>query len=209
MYRLTSLQTQAVYAVTKKTGILYEAILHEMTDHIASALEEDATLNIQNFDEKLSAYVNSYKMVALTTAARKQETLRDRFYLKTFLSRFYTLKYSAMALLLCIVCYMCTFNHYIELALSVVYFVCLLALIGITFIKKYRAKAPFVARLTQTGGIYLAILLFMISKAHRILGEDSLIAQLLTAVATGLLFTACINIYFASKHFNRQQQCIN
>lgn len=209
MHKLTALQTQAIYAIVKNTGILYESILHEMTDHIASALEEDATVNTQNFDGKLQAYANSYKMVTLTTAARQQESLRDRLFLKTFLTRFCTFKYGAMTLLLCTVCYISASNHYANFALSVVYFICLLALIAITFIKKYKAQVSFVARLIQTGGFYLAMILFMISKAHRILGEDSFLAQLLSAVATGLLFTACINMYFTNKYFNRQQQCIN
>lgn len=57
MKRLTNEQIEKIHAALKKTGVLYVDILHEMTDHIASELEDTDG----DFDRNLRLYMGRHK----------------------------------------------------------------------------------------------------------------------------------------------------
>ncbi|RDI07950.1 hypothetical protein [Flavobacterium sp. AG291] len=57
MKRLTNEQIEKIHAALKKTGVLYVDILHEMTDHIASELEDKDG----DFDRNLRLYIGRHK----------------------------------------------------------------------------------------------------------------------------------------------------
>lgn len=58
MEKLTNEQIERIHAALKKTGVLYVDILHEMTDHIAAALEETTE---GSFERNLRRYIYTNK----------------------------------------------------------------------------------------------------------------------------------------------------
>lgn len=58
MEKLTNEQIERMHAALKKTGVLYVDILHEMTDHIAAALEETTE---GSFERNLRHYIYTNK----------------------------------------------------------------------------------------------------------------------------------------------------
>jgi hypothetical protein len=198
--KLTEDHIKQIELLVAKQGLFYVDIRNEVTDHFATTLEEDPELTPDNFEQKLHAYYNSHLWVKLLTAAQAQEKIRDNQYRRYFLHQFVSFKGIGLYILILLAVYAAELNIYIKRVVEVLFLISLLLL----WIRPFRKKAPFMARLFETGGIYyLPVILSL--QLKRFFDDETPVLMGIRLACMALIFTGHILLYKTNMHYKNQR----
>ncbi|OYQ33296.1 hypothetical protein CHU92_12955 [Flavobacterium cyanobacteriorum] len=193
--KLTAEQVKQIEVLLAK-DIFYKDIRLEMTDHIASYLEETLAEG-DDFTTALKQYMNSHHKVKLLTAVREQEKIKDGYYRNYFLRQFVSPK----GLL---VIASATSTIYIGTLLGPwMYRVCvfLFTLMVIWFLTGFLGlKSQFILRLKEEVQVYYLLPVLLVSQGRRYF-EEWPVLPYLEIIGFGLMFTACYFIYLTNKAY--------
>lgn len=194
--KLTAQQIQEIERYLEKDKIFYDDIRSELTDHIASYLEETLQHG-GDFCQELKKFMNSHHKVKLLTAIRAQEKLRDDYYKNVFLKQFISLK--GIFILLTILAFI-----YLGMQAGIwIYRVCHAGFILMTlwFMSGLKGlKSSFLHRIKERIQIYYLIPVLVVSQSRRYF-DDSATLLYAELIGYSLMFASCYFIYLTNKAY--------
>lgn len=183
--KLTEVQINAIEKYLDKDRIFYDDIRMEMTDHIATTLEDELNKG-GDFDTVLKAYMNSHLKVKLLTAAKEQELIRDRQNRDKIFSQFTEKRGMTFFAIIFLLLQIATFEVWAFRVFEVI------MMIGIV---TYMVSEPwmpnrflFVKRFTNASWYYYIITMLFVLKINKFLGEDQWV-YCIKGVVLSVIFT--------------------
>lgn len=194
--RLTEQQITMIEKYLEKDRIFYDDIRMEMTDHIATTLEEHLT-DGDDFDAALGAYMNSHLKVKLLTAAKEQEVLRDKSCRGLIFKQLVSKRGIIFFMIVFSILMISTFEVWIFRAFELILIVILLSyMLAEPWMPK---KYLFIKRLHDVSAIYHFIPVFFVLRINKIFGEDQWVYCI-----SGLLLSVIYTVYYLAARMNYQ-----
>lgn len=183
--KLTEVQIHAIEKYLEKDRVFYQDIRMEMTDHIATTLEEQLTEG-DDFDSALKAYMNSHLKVKLLTAARKQEVLRDKECRNKIFRQLTSKRGIAFFAILCALIEISTFEVWAFRAFE---FIMIIGLFTYMLSEPWMPKKYlFIKRVFNVSMFYYTIPVLFALKINKILGEEQWV-YCVNGVVLSFIFT--------------------
>jgi len=193
-----------VYRYIKQQGIVYDDICHELADHVICALEQDTTVTPENFQERLNAYIHSHNMVAMITAAKEQERLRERAYRKEMVKGLASPKGLLQLMIFFGFFYAAYQNEVTKYMAEAVFLVgMLLTMWAVGFSRGAKDLPDYKKLITQTG-FYFVIPLLWFSQQSRFITPDTLIFNISNAVSMALIANILLLMWQVNQQHNRK-----
>jgi len=182
--KLTATQIAEINKRLSKDDLFYDDIRDEMTDHIATTLEEQMGKD-DNFEKALNDYMNSHLKVKLLTAARHQEVLRDKQNRQFVLKQFITTRGVLIFIIITATSFIASLNVWTYSFLEAIIMIMMLfILLGH---KWFARKYPFFKRLVDVSQFYYLLPYLLLTQAQRFTEETSYIVVFKTiALSIGL-----------------------
>lgn len=193
--KLTEEQVKQIEVLLVK-DIFYKDIRLEMTDHIASYLEETPAEG-DDFTTALKQYMNSHQKVKLLTAVREQEKIKDGYYRNYFLRQFVTPKGIVLFMALLLIAY---YGKISEFWIYRIFEGCFIVL-AVWFMTGLRGlKSPFVIRIKEEIQLYYLAPVLLVSQSKKYF-EDSDVLIFMEITGYVLMLLSCYFIYLTNKNF--------
>lgn len=190
-----------VYRYIKQQGIVYDDICHELADHVICALEQDTTVTPENLQERLNAYIHSHNMVAMITAAKEQERLRERAYRKEMVKGLVSPKGLLQLMIFLGLFYAAYQNEVTKYMAEAVFVIGMLFGMWAMGFKRGAKALPSYNRLLRLTGFYLLIPLSWFNK-H--ITPDTLIFNISNAVSMALIANILLLMWQVNQQHNRK-----
>lgn len=183
--KLTPIQINAIEKYLEKDKIFYEDIRMEMTDHIATTLEEQLAQG-DDFDTALRAYMNSHLKVKLLTAAKEQEVLRDKQNRNTIFRQLGSKRGMVFFIITCVLIELSTFEKW---AFRSYEFIMILGVVAYMVSEPWMAeKYVFIKRIFSVSVFYYMIPFLFVLKINKLLGEAQWV-YCINGVVLSFIFT--------------------
>ncbi len=193
-----------VYRYIKQQGVVYDDICHELADHVICALEQDNTVTPENFQERLNAYIHSHNMVAMITAAKEQECLRERGYRKEMVKGLVSQKGLLQLMIFFGLFYTAYQNEVTKYMAEAVFVIGMLFGMWAMGFKRGAKALPSYNRLLRQTGFYLVIPLSWLSKQNWFITPDTLIFNASSAVSMALIANIVLLMWQINQKHNRK-----
>lgn len=182
--KLTAIQIAEINKYLSKDDLFYDDIRDEMTDHIATTLEEQMGKD-DNFEKALNDYMNSHLKVKLLTAARHQEILRDKQNRQFILKQFITIRGILIFSMITGIAFLASSNVWSYRFMEAILMIMMLF---IMFGHKwFSGKYPFFKRLVDISQFYYLLPFLLLTQIHRFTEETSYIVVFkIIALSIGL-----------------------
>lgn len=200
--RLTEQQITMIEKYLEKDRIFYDDIRMEMTDHIATTLEEQLQ-DGDDFDAALKEYMNSHLKVKLLTAAREQEKVRDKQNRQLVLKQFVSLR---GILSFALITGMGVIASLIDVwAFRLVESVLLIMMVTMFFgQKRLSRRYPLYERILSISQFYYLLPFLLLTQLHRFIDETPFI-YVCNLVATGFALTGFYLTYVYSRQLQNKR----
>ncbi|MHA3788473.1 hypothetical protein ACX0HA_09710 [Flavobacterium hauense] len=183
--KLTEVEINAIEKYLAKDRIFYDDIRMEMTDHIATTLEEQLNEG-DDFDAVLKAYMHSHLKVKLLTAAKEQELIRDRQNRNKIFSQFTEKRGIAFFAIIFLLIQISTFEVWAFRAFEAVMIIGIFAyMVSEPWMPK---RFLFVKRFTTASWYYYVITMLFVLKINNFFGEDQWV-YCIKGVVLSVIFT--------------------
>lgn len=194
--KLTATQIAEINKRLSKDDLFYDDIRDEMTDHIATTLEQQMDEN-SDFGTVLNDYMNSHLKVKLLTAARHQEILRDKMQRNLLLKQFVTTRGIVFFTIICSIVLLSTYEvwafRFFQFLLMIVVFSTMLS--GIWMTKRF----IFLKRIHDVSVFYHLIPVLFVLQIYRLTGETPFIN-----IVCGIIMSIIFTIYYLAARMNNQ-----
>lgn len=182
--KLTAIQIAEINKYLSKDDLFYDDIRDEMTDHIATTLEEQMGKD-DNFEKALNDYMNSHLKVKLLTAAKHQETLRDKQNRQFVLKQFITIRGILIFSMITGIAFLASSNVWSYRFMEAILMIMMLfIMLGH---KWFSGKYPFFKRLVDISQFYYLLPFLLLTQIHRFTEETSYIVVFkIIALSIGL-----------------------
>lgn len=185
-----------LFRFLKQQGLVYDDVCHELADHIMCTLQDDSSVNEDNFTEKLQQFVHSARMVLLITAAKKQEEVRAGGYRGYVLHKLISLSGILQLAVFSGLLYLCFLHEAAKFIVELVYVISMLGIVWITGFKRGAKKFPSYSRLINQLWLMLLFPVAGIYIARNYMEKDNNPTLVVTAISFSVLY---LMIYYAYK----------
>ncbi|PZR21284.1 MAG: hypothetical protein DI539_08470 [Flavobacterium psychrophilum] len=183
--KLTEGQINEIEKYLEKDRIFYDDIRMEMTDHIATALEEQLQQG-EDFELALKMYMNSHLKVKLLTAAREQEVLRDKENRNTVVRQLASKRGMVFLGITCALIQLSTFEIW---AFRIFELIMIIGMFTYMISEPWMPKKYlFIKRLFSVSTFYYVIPFLFVLKINKLLGEAQWV-YCINGVVLSLIFT--------------------